>query len=66
LYTQKTFLKYKEYKNWHAFDTKERIFYGNKINYILAFKEKPGFRCECNKKNRDKILNEYEGRLKNE
>ena len=59
MYPQKVFLKYKKWKSYHPIDTKERIFYFDKgIRYVLAFEEDKNFRCECSKKNRDKILKE--------
>lgn len=57
MFPQKMFLKYKKWKGYHPIDTMERIFYFDKgIRYILAFKENRNFKCECSKKNRDKIL----------
>ena len=59
MYTQKIFLKYKEWKGYHPIDTMERIFDFKKgIRYILAFRENNNFRCLCSRKNRDRILNE--------
>jgi len=57
MFSQKNFLKYKEWKGYHPIDTMSRIFYFKKgVRFILAFKENRNFECECSRKNRDKIL----------
>lgn len=55
--TQKVFLKYMGWKDYHPIDSMSRIFYFKKgIRYVLTFKENRNFRCECSRNNRDKIL----------